>query len=186
MTIRHLTSDELTAGLDHIRQSPADDGVLELIVRRPTVDAREVVDEAELTPTEGLVGDRWGRRRSREALTARDTENQLTIMNARAVALLAGDRSRWPLAGDQLYLDLDLSRENLPPGTLLAIGSAVIEVTSEPHTGCRKFSSRFGVDAVRFVNSPTGRDLQLRGINARVFQGGTVHVGDVASKLSGD
>jgi hypothetical protein len=186
MTTRHLDMTELMDGLDIIRQSPDDDGALELIVRRPSTDAREVVEEAELTTADGLVGDRWGRRRSRDAVTERDTGNQLTIMNARVIALLAGDRSRWPLAGDQLYLDLDLSRENLPPGTLLALGSAVIEVTAEPHTGCRKFSSRFGTDAVRFVNSPTGRDLNLRGINARVFQAGTIRIGDIASKLSGD
>ena len=174
------------AGLDHIRQSPDDDGAVELIVRRPSVDVREVLDAAELTTADGLVGDRWGRRRKRQSEAAADTENQITIMNARAIALIAGDRSRWPLAGDQLYLDLDLSRNNLPPGTLLAIGSAVLEITGEPHTGCGKFSSRFGADAVRFVNSPIGRDLQLRGINARVFQGGVITVGDIASKLSTD
>jgi len=186
MTIRHLTMDELMAGLDHIRESPEDDGVLELIVRRPAADAREVLEEAELTLEDGLVGDRWGRRRKRDPLTPSDTGNQLTLMNARVIALLSGDRARWPLAGDQLYVDLDLGRANLPPGTLIALGSAVIEISAEPHTGCGKFSARFGADAVRFVNSPLGRDLQLRGVNARVFQGGAVRVGDVASKLAGD
>ena len=91
-------------------------------------------------------------------------------MNARAAALVAGDRERWPLAGDQLYVDLDLSGENLPPGTRLAIGSAVVEVTDEPHTGCKKFSARFGLDALEFVNSPEGRALNLRGINTRVVE----------------
>ena len=104
-------------------------------------------------------------------------------MSSRAAALVAGDRERWPLAGDQLYVDLDLSDENLPPGTRLALGSAVLEVTDEPHTGCKKFTARFGLDAMVFVNSPVGRALNLRGINARVVESGTVRVGDAVTKL---
>ena len=95
-------------------------------------------------------------------------------MNARSTALVAGDRERWPLAGDQLYVDLDLSGEHLPPGTRLAIGTAVLEVTADPHTGCKKFSARFGLEALMFVNSPEGRALNLRGINTRIVQAGTV------------
>jgi hypothetical protein len=176
--------EELHAGLDGIRQSPKDEGVLELIVRRPRVGEREVLDEGQLDLVDGLVGDTWstrGSRRSKDGLAHPDM--QLNIMNARVIALVAQDRERWHLAGDQLFMDLDLSAENLPPGTRLAVGSAVIEVTAEPHTGCQKFVSRFGLDAMKFVNSPVGRELNLRGINARVVQAGTIRVRDVAKKL---
>ena len=107
---------------------------------------------------------------------------QLNIMNARVVALVAQDKSRWPLAGDQLFIDLDLSDANLPPGTRLAIGSAVIEITAQPHTGCGKFVERFGLDAMEFVNSPVGKELHLRGVNAKVVRPGVIRVGDVATK----
>jgi MOSC domain-containing protein YiiM len=107
---------------------------------------------------------------------------QLNIMNARVVDLVANGRERWHLAGDQLIIDLDLSTENLPPGTQLALGTAVIEVTAQPHTGCQKFVARFGADAMKFVNSPLGRQLCLRGINARVVRRGVIRVGDVAIK----
>jgi hypothetical protein len=182
--LRHLTTEELHAGLEGIRQSPKDEGVLELIVRRPRIGEREVLDEGQLDIVDGLVGDTWstrGSRRSKDGLAHPDM--QLNIMNARAIALVAQDRERWHLAGDQLFMDLDLSGENLPPGTRLAIGSAVIEVTAEPHTGCQKFVSRFGLDAMKFVNSPVGRELNLRGINARVVKPGRIRVRDVARKL---
>jgi hypothetical protein len=155
-----------------------------LIVRRPQIEEREVLDEGQLDPVEGLVGDSWSRRgSSRTADGGPHPEMQLNIMNARVTALLAQDKARWQLAGDQLYLDMDLSAENLPAGTQLAIGSAVIEVTPPPHTGCKKFVARFGLDAMKFVNSPVGRELQLRGINARVIQAGIIRVGDMAKKL---
>ena len=182
--MKHLTTDELHAGLDEIRRSPKDEGVLELIVRRPSVGEREVLDEGRLDVTEGLVGDTWiarGSRRSNDGLAHPDM--QLNIMNSRVIALVAQERERWHLAGDQLFMDLDLSVENLPPGTRLALGSAVIEVTPEPHTGCQKFVARFGLDAMMFVNSPLGRQLNLRGINAKVVQPGTIRVRDVAKKL---
>jgi MOSC domain-containing protein YiiM len=107
---------------------------------------------------------------------------QLNVMNARAVALVAHDRERWALAGDQLYVDLDLSTDNLPPGTRLALGTAVIEVTAQPHTGCKKFVARFGAEAVKFVNSPLGKQLRLRGMNARVVRPGVIRAGDVVRK----
>ena len=182
--MRHLTTEELQAGLEAIRQSPKDEGVLELIVRRPHIGEREVLDEGQLDIVDGLVGDTWstrGSRRSKDGLAHPDM--QLNIMNARVIALVAQDRERWHLAGDQLFMDLDLSGVNLPPGTRLAVGSAVIEVTAEPHTGCQKFVSRFGLDAMMFVNSPVGRELNLRGINARVVKPGTIRVRDVARKV---
>jgi hypothetical protein len=174
-----LTTIDLEAGLDEIRQSPTDVGTVELLVRRPAVDAREVLQEAELDPAHGVVGDTWARRRSRRTPDgSAHPDMQLNVMNARVVALLAGDPDRRALAGDQLYLDLDLSEANLPPGTRLLLGTAEIEVTEQPHTGCAKFSNRFGADALRFVNSPIGRELRLRGLNARVVTAGTVRQGD--------
>jgi hypothetical protein len=185
--ITHLTTAELEAGLDHIRESPKDEGPLQLIVRRPRVDEREVLEDGELQTTAGLVGDSWNiRGSSRTADGSSHPDMQLNIMNARVISLVAGEKDRWPLAGDQLFIDLDLSAENLPPGTRFTLGSAVIEVSPQPHTGCQKFVSRFGLDAVKFVNSPVGKELHLRGINARVVQSGTIRVGDVAKKLESD
>jgi hypothetical protein len=183
--MKHRSFDALLAGLDVVRRAPADDGRLELIVRRPAVDVREVLSEGVLDLTEGLVGDTWRiRGSSRTHDGSAHPEMQLNVMNARAAALLAVDPERRPLAGDQLYLDLDLSGENLPPGTCLEMGSAVIEITNQPHTGCAKFAQRFGREALRFVNSPVGRQLNLRGVNARVVVAGPVEVGDVVRKVS--
>ena len=180
---RHLTTDELTAALDHLRDAPADVGRVELVVRRPSLGEREVLDEGALDPEEGLVGDTWKTRGSgRTADGSAHPDMQLNVINARLSSLVAVDPDRRALAGDQLHVDLDLSEDNLPPGTQLALGSAVIEVTDQPHTGCAKFVERFGGDAMRFVNSPVGRALRLRGLNARVVQAGTVRPGDQISK----
>jgi len=181
---KHLTMAELEAGLDAVLQSPKNEGVIAMIVRRPQVDAREVMEEGELDLVEGLVGDTWKvRGSSRTPNGAAHPDMQLNIMNARVIALLAREKDRWSLAGDQLFIDLDVSAENLPPGTRLALGSAVIEVTDQPHTGCKKFAARFGLDALKFVNSPVGRQLQLRGVNARVAQAGVIRIGDLVKKL---
>ncbi len=178
--------DALVAGLEEVRRAPADDGCVELIVRRPAVDDREVLREGLLDPAEGLVGDTWRvRGSSRTADGAAHPEKQLTVMNARAASLVAADPDRRPLAGDQLYLDLDVSVTNLPPGTRLEIGSAVIEITDQPHRGCAKFAARFGRDALRFVNSEVGRELNLRGVNTKVIVGGWVRVGDPVRKVTG-
>jgi MOSC domain-containing protein YiiM len=178
-----LALAELEAGLAHIRQSPKTEGALVLIVRRPEVDVREVLPEGELSLTEGLVGDNWRLRgSSRTGDGSAHPDMQLNLINARALALIAQDEERWQLAGDQLIVDL--SKENLPPGTQLALGTAIIEVTAQPHTGCNKFAARFGVDAAKWVNSPAGKELQLRGINARVVQPGKIRVGDAVTKIS--
>lgn len=184
--MKHLTTEELEAGLAEIRQSPKDSGQLKLIVCRPQIETRAVLKEAELDLSQGLVGDNWSTRPcSRTPDKSPHPEMQLNCMNARVIALLAQDQERWPLAGDQLYLDLDLSVDNLPAGTRLAIGSAEIEVTAPPHTGCLKFVSRFGLEAMKFVNSPLGQQLRLRGLNARVVRPGVIQVGDVATKMVG-
>jgi len=178
----HVSAAELEAGLPEILRSPATEGTVELIVRRPAEGEREVLEEAVLDLAQGLVGDRWWASANSRGEPV-NTGTQLTLMNARVIALIAYDRERWPLAGDQLYVDLDLRPSNLPAGTRLALGSAVIEVTDEPHTGCAKFTSRFGSDAIRFVNSSAGRDLRLRGMNTRVVEPGSVRAGDTIRKL---
>jgi MOSC domain-containing protein YiiM len=168
--------------IDGIRAAPANAGRVELIVGRPDVEEREVYEEAQLDPAEGLVGDNW-RERSIAKKGVANPDTQLTLVNARAAAVFAGPRERWALAGDQLYVDLDLSERNLPPGTRLRLGSAVIEITAEPHLGCGKFIRRFGIDAQKWVNSDVGRELKLRGIYARIVQAGTVRTGDEIAKL---
>lgn len=180
----HLSMDELQAGLEGVAQAPKDAGLLELIVRRPQTGEREILAEGRLDEAEGLVGDNWRARGSAGTPDgAAHPECQITIMNSRVTALVAQDRDRWHLAGDQLYVDMDISRENLPPGTRLAIGDAELEVSAKPHTGCGKFVHRFGADAMKFVNSATGRELCLRGINTWVIRGGAVKPGDAVRKL---
>jgi MOSC domain-containing protein YiiM len=181
----HLDTAALENGLETIRNAPRDAGTVELIVRRPGSEEREIVAEAQLDPAAGMVGDNWLERGSRATEDgSAHPEMQLTMMSARAAALIARSRERWPLAGDQLYVDLDLSTANLPPGTLLELGTATIEITDQPHTGCGKFVRRFGVDAMRFVNTELGRQLNLRGIYARIVSGGTVRTGDAIRKAA--
>ena len=183
LNVQYLSMIELEAGLEYIRQSPPS-GLLKMIVRRPNIDEREVLREAELNTTEGLAGDTWNVRVNVHSPDGRPNINkQITMMNARTIALLAQGEERWPLAGDQLYVDMDLSDDNLPAGTRLAIGSAILEVSPDPHSGCQKFSSRFGVEAMKFVNSPEGKRLHLRGINTKVIQAGILRVGDTVRKI---
>jgi hypothetical protein len=176
-TIRHPSYAEIEAQLPTIRAAPRDAGPVELIVRRPVTSERELLASAQLSVAEGLVGDRWFQNADRKL------GDQLTLMCSRAIAAIAGRHERWPLAGDQLFVDLDLSTANVPPGTRLAVGTAVVEASTEPHLGCKKFRGRYGLDAVRFFNSDVGRALQLRGINATVVQAGEVRLGDLVRKL---
>ena len=176
--VTHLPAGELEQRVEHILQSPRDAGELKLIVCRPNVDERETLAAARLDKELGLVGDNWSVR------SKVDPDMQLNIMNARVIETVAQTPERWPLAGDQLFIDLDLSRENLPPGTQIALGDAIIEVTEPPHTGCKKFAARFGVDAMVFVNSGRGKSLSFRGICARVVRSGDIKVGDLARKVS--
>ena len=178
-----MTTAELEAKLDWIRDSPADGGRLELILRRPAIDQREALAEAVLDREVGLIGDNW---HSKPSTSSRDggphPDKQLTLMNSRVAGLIARAPERMTLAGDQLYVDLDLSIANAPAGTRLAIGTAIIELTEPPHLGCEKFVSRFGQEAMRFVNSAAGRSLRLRGANAKVVTDGVVRVGDAVTK----
>ncbi len=181
----HRSAEALEAGLDHIRRSPADEGRLELIVRRPAEDEREVLDEGVLDLEKGLLGDTWPLRRSRRTADGSPhPDMQLNVMNTRVAALVAVDLDRRALAGDQLYLDFDLSETSLPAGTRVAVGEAVIEFTDQPHRGCAKFAERFGADALRFVNTGDARQLRLRGANAKVIVPGTIRPGDPVRKLS--
>jgi hypothetical protein len=183
------TTAELTAQLDHLRAAPAEVGTLDLVVRRPARAQREILLEGVLDEAEGLIGDNWlSRATSRARAEGRHLKSQVTVMSSRMIRLLADSDEERALAGDQLYVDLDISQVNLPPGTRIALGDpdsggAVIEVSDKPHTGCAKFVRRFGEEAVGFVNSEAGRPLRLRGLNARVVQGGTVRPGDKVRRL---
>lgn len=183
-TLTKRTTSELDAFLDEVRAAPADGGEVQLIVARPDTGSREALDTADLDPLIGLVGDNWFTRGSTSMPDGMaNPEAQLTIMNARAADAVAGERANWALAGDQIYADLDLSVDNLPPGTRLQIGTAVVEISVKPHTGCAKFTQRFGLDAMHWANSPEGKALRLRGVNCRVVEPGTVAIGDTITKL---
>lgn len=177
----HLTAEQIEAGMDTVRESPRDFGPLELIVIRPAVDERLVLPLVEVDVDHGLAGDTWESRGSRMTEDgSAHPGDQVTVMNSRFARLIAATEDRVPLAGDQLYLDLDLSWGNLPTGSRLAFDEVVLEVTDVPHTGCAKFRARFGMPALRQTNTPEGKDLRLRGINTTVVQGGMLRQGETA------
>jgi MOSC domain-containing protein YiiM len=166
-----------------INASPKDVGRLDMIVRRPADDAREVVSAGSLDTDLGLVGDNWKTRGSNKTPDgSANPEAQITLMNSRLITAIAGDESRWGLAGDQLYVDFDLGEENLPPGSRISIGSALLEITALPHKGCLKFKERFGADALKFVSSVEAMRMRLRGVYAKVVQEGDIQVGDEIRK----
>ena len=180
----HITAAEIESAIQNVLDSPKDNGRIEMIVRRPKVNKREVIDHGVLEVENGLLGDNWltrGSSRTNNGLG--HPEMQLNLMNYRFAELIAGDRHRVPLAGDQLFVDLDLSGENLAVGTRLSIGEAIVEVTAVPHLGCRKFVERFGLDAMKFANSEFGRKHNLRGINAKVIKGGSIMTGDTIKAI---
>lgn len=179
----HLGRQDLEAGLGRIRDSPHEDGRVVLVVCRPAVGERELPAEAMLDTVAGVCGDNWLARGARSTPDgSADLQRQVTVMNARVAELVACGTERMALAGDQLYVDLDLSIDNLPPGSLLTVGQAVLQVSDAPHLGCAKFVERFGAEAMRFVNSRLGRQLRLRGMNTRVVQPGIVRPGDIAAR----
>lgn len=179
-----LSMAELDAGLDEIRRSPRGTGRVELIVRRPAPGEREILQRAELTLADGLVGDGWKARGSKRTPDGSAHPGyQVTLINARLLALIAGEPDRRSLSGDQFVVDLDLSVGHLPTGSRLALGSAILEITEPPHTGCVKFAGRFGNDALKFVNTPEGRALRLRGAHAKVVQAGVVKNGEAIRAL---
>ncbi len=181
---RHFSTDELDVNLDDVRQSPTDNGALELIASRPDIGERVLPKASTLSTETGLQGDNWSTRgKQQDPPREPNPEAQLTLMNKRAAQAVAGSQERWPLAGDQLYVDLDISVDNLPAGSKLQIGDAVVEITDEPHPGCKKFVERFGMDAMLWVNSDTGKQLRLRGVNTRIVQSGAISVGDSITKV---
>ncbi len=181
----HLSEKVLLDGLEHIKNSPSDHGILELIVIRPRENERLVLNQCALSSSLGVHGDGWAVKCWKTLQNgSSDPDVQVALMNSRCVALLSQNKSRWPLAGDNLYLDLDLSADNLSCGQKLAIGSVILQVTSQSHNGCGKFAQRYGKDAVKFVNSPIGKQLHLRGIYARIIRDGFVKVGDSVKKIT--
>jgi MOSC domain-containing protein YiiM len=186
MSTRTLrTTAELESALDDLRAAPTGAGTLRLVVRRPEHAERELLDEGVLDAETGLVGDNWlARATTRAVAEGRHFDAQVTVMSSRMVDLLADTDPERVMAGDQLYVDLDLSHDHLPTGTRIGIGAdAVLEVSAKPHAGCKKFLNRFGPDALAFVNCDEGRRLRLRGLNARIVTGGVVRPGDVVRRL---
>ena len=180
MTMRTQLCD-LDDALDHIRAAPKDVGTIELLSRRPAAGTREILDHARFSVELGLVGDCWPHRPSSKTGKP-NPEQQITLMSSRAIAAIVRDRAAWVGAGDQLYVDLDLSPANLPPGSELEVGTAILRVTAHPHRGCAKFTKRFGSDVTKWVNSDVGAALNLRGINAKVIVAGEARRGDPIRK----
>lgn len=182
--IEHRSFSDLQAGLEKIKKSPNDNGMLYMIVVRSMKRERAVPWYCNLAPEFGLEGDHWSQG-SWKSLPdgSPDPQVQVTLMNSRCLDLIATSKERWPLAGDNLIVDMDLSASNLKPGQKLSIGSAILEVSDIPHTGCMKFRDRFGVEALRFVSTKEARELRLRGVFARVVKAGEIRIGDHLKKI---
>lgn len=179
-----LSFDALTAGWTQLEPSPKEGGTVEMIIRRPGIDLREELQAAQFNTSEGLQGDNWlTRGSSSTADGSADPQAQITLMNSRVIQLITADKSRWAEAGDQLFVDFDLSMDNLPPGSQIQLGEVIMEISQKPHTGCAKFARRFGAPARKWVMTDAGKHARLRGVNARVIQGGTIRAHDKITKL---
>lgn len=181
---RHLSKAELAAGLPGVLESPKDNGAIEQIIVRPAANERRPVNSVAISLAGGLEGDHWaqGCWKSNESGEPHP-DVQICMMNSRCIDLIAGDKSNWAPAGDNLFIDMDLTPDNLPPGTHISMGTAVLEITDTPHKGCAKFIERYGRDACVFVNVGDGDRYKLRGIYGRVVQDGVISVGDKVSKM---
>ena len=182
--IEHRSIADLENGLENIKKSPADNGMLYMIVVRTSKRERAVPWYCKLSPAFGVEGDHWSQgawKSLPEGIP--DPMVQVTIMNSRCLDLIATSKERWPLAGDNLIVDMDISTANLKPGQKVSIGSAVLEISDIPHTGCMKFRDRFGVEALKFVSSKEARELRLRGLFARVIKEGEISIGDRLKKI---
>ncbi len=180
----NLTFDELMGAWADIDPSPTESGTVEMIVRRPETESREHIQEGELSTVDGLVGDNWLARGSSSTPDgSAHPEAQITLMSTRIIDIIAQDKDNWDLAGDQFFVDFDLSMDNLPTGSKIQVGSAILEISEKPHTGCAKFAKRYGASARKFVMTDEGKQARLRGVNARVIQAGTVKVNDIIKKL---
>ena len=180
-----MNTEQIVGGMSHVTASPADGGRLELIIVRPAEGERVLPESVRVSPEQGVEGDKWRHSRGHDTPDdGPDPRTQVTLMNARILRLISGEEGRMPLAGDNLIVDLDLSDENIAPGQRLSVGEAVLEVTEVPHNGCGAFLDRYGKDAVKFVNSPEGKRLHLRGLHAKVITAGVVSVGDEVRKVA--
>jgi MOSC domain-containing protein YiiM len=180
----YQTAEQLQAGMASVLDAPKDEGVVRLVVRRPARGQREILAEGQLDTERGLVGDDWVDRPGMNRETP-SPYAQVTVMNARAAELVSGEAQpeAWAQCGDQLYIDLDISEANLPAGTRIAVGEAVLELQAEPHTGCVQFRGWWGPEALRHISTEEGRALRMRGANTRVVQSGAVRPGDDARKI---
>lgn len=182
--MKFVTQPEIDQRLSSVLDSPKDQGTVEMIVVRPFKNQRKTLIHVLFSPEAGVTGDNWKTQCWKKLNDGQsDPDVQVAIMNARMIDMLTDDKAHWPLAGDQLFVDFDLSVTNLSPGDQLQIGDAVLQITAEPHRGCSKFKQRFGELAMHCVNSAQGDAHRLRGIYAKIISAGNVSVGDVIHKI---